>query len=146
MNAKIIGQSPKTIALICQTGDEAVASLQKVAQEFKLAASHFTAIGAFQEAVLGFFDWEKKDYQKIVFKEQLEVLSLIGDISLAGNKPQIHAHVVAGRADASTCGGHLIHGIVRPTLEIILVESPLHLRREYVPDLGLALIDLRLPK
>ena len=142
MKTKIINQNPKTIALICDTGDEIISALTQTAEKFCLAASHFTAIGAFQEVTLGFFDLRSKDYQKTVVPEQLEVLSLIGDVSLEGNKRQIHAHVVVGLSDATTRGGHLVSGVVRPTLEVILIESPTHLRRRHNSQVGLALIDL----
>jgi hypothetical protein len=39
-------------------------------------------------------------------------------------------------------GGHLLKATVRPTLEVILVEAPAHLRRRKRADLGIALIDL----
>ena len=47
-----------------------------------------TAIDAFSEAVLGYFDWEKKDYEHIPVNEQVEVFSLIGDIALEGARPR----------------------------------------------------------
>jgi uncharacterized protein len=72
----------------------------------------------------------------------MEVLSLIGELSLTDADPQIHAHVVLGRAEATARGGHLIRGIVRPTLEVMLTESPTHLFRKYNSNFGLALIDL----
>jgi predicted DNA-binding protein with PD1-like motif len=39
-------------------------------------------------------------------------------------------------------GGHLLSGHVRPTLEVILTESPDHLRKRLDPEAGVALIDL----
>jgi predicted DNA-binding protein with PD1-like motif len=101
------------------------------------------AIGGFQEAALGYFNLERKDYDKIPVREQVEVLSLVGDIALTEKgEPKIHAHVVLGRSDGTTRGGHLIEGRVRPTLEVMLVESPRHLRRKHDPQSGLALIEL----
>jgi predicted DNA-binding protein with PD1-like motif len=100
------------------------------------------AIGAFRDATLGYFDWKSKDYQKIPVVEQVEVLSLIGDVAISDGKPTVHAHVVVGRADGSTRGGHLLQGHVRPTLEVVLVESPAHLRKRHDPESGLALIAL----
>ena len=136
-------EGEKTFVLVFAAGDEAIAGLTAFAREKKLAASHFTAIGGFQEATLGYFDLEKKDYNKIPVREQVEVLSLVGDITLTEKgEPKIHAHVVLGRPDASTRGGHLIEARVRPTLEVMLVESPKHLRRKHDPHSGLALIQL----
>jgi predicted DNA-binding protein with PD1-like motif len=40
-------------------------------------------------------------------------------------------------------GGHIIQAYVQPTLEVILIETPSHLRRTTDPKTGLALIDLR---
>jgi uncharacterized protein len=136
-------EGEKTFVLVFATGDEAIAGLTAFAKEKGLAASHFTAIGGFQEATLGYFDLEKKDYNKLPVREQVEVLSLVGDITLTEKgEPKIHAHVVVGRSDASTRGGHLIEARVRPTLEVMLVESPRHLRRKHDPHSGLALIQL----
>jgi predicted DNA-binding protein with PD1-like motif len=70
------------------------------------------------------------------------VLSLVGDIALADGEPQVHAHVVLGRADGSTVGGHLLEGRVWPTLEVIVTELPAALRKRHDEQTGLALIDL----
>jgi len=72
----------------------------------------------------------------------VEVLSLVGDIALHGEEPKVHAHVVLGKSDGTAWGGHLVEAHVRPTLEVILTESPVHLHRKTDPNTGLALIDL----
>jgi len=130
----------RTFALVFDVGDETMAGLTAFADEHRVGAAQFTAIGAFSGAVLGFFDWETKEYRRIPVKEQVEVLSLIGDIALDNGQPKVHAHVVVGLADGTTRGGHLMTGHVRPTLEVILVESPQRLQRVYDPNSGLALI------
>src|ERR1043166_3903738 len=129
-------------AVIFAKGDEFISELLSLAKEKNLGASHFTAIGAFREVTLGYFDRNKKDYQKIPIREQVEVLSLIGDIALKDGAPQIHAHVVVGKSDGTAHGGHVIEAQVWPTLEVILTESPKHWQRKYDPETGLALIDL----
>ena len=130
----------RVFAVIFETGDDPVAGLTRFAAREKLAASGFTAIGAFSEALLGYFDWEKKDYERIPVQEQVEVLALVGDIALQDGEPKLHAHAVLGRRDGSACGGHLLAARVRPTLEVIVTESPAHLRRSFDPQSGLALI------
>jgi len=72
----------------------------------------------------------------------VEVVSLIGDVALDKDEPKVHAHVVVGKSDGTAYGGHLLEAYVRPTLEVVLVESPVHLRRRVDQDAGLALIDL----
>jgi len=135
-------QGEKTFALIFETGDEAMAGLVDFARTNRLGAARFTAIGAFQDVVLGYFEWDTKEYKKIPVNEQVEVLSLIGDVALQDGEPKVHAHVVVGRSDGSTRGGHLIEAHVRPTLEVILTESPAHLRKQMDPESGLALIHI----
>ncbi len=131
----------KTFALIFETGDEVVGTLTTFAREAKLAGSHFTAIGAFENVTVGYFDWERKDYQRIPLREQMEVVSLVGDIALMENgEPKVHAHVVLGREDGTARAGHLLEAHVRPTLELILTESPAHLQRRHDTESGLALI------
>lgn len=144
MQSKLINEAPeRTFALIFDRGDEVVSTLERFAAGNGLQASRITAIGAFECATLGFFDWERKDYERIPVEEQVEVLSLVGDIALDGDRHKLHAHVVLGRRDGSTLGGHLLEARVRPTLEVLLVDSPSHLRRERDPVSGLALIRAR---
>jgi uncharacterized protein len=143
MRSKLLNENGERVfAVIFETGDDPVAGLTRFAEEHGLGASAFTAIGAFSEATLGYFDWDKKDYERIPVKQQVEVLALVGDIALQDHKPKLHAHVVLGRRDGSACGGHLLAARVRPTLEVILTESPAHLRRRHDPASGLALIDI----
>jgi uncharacterized protein len=142
MNSQLINSNPKTFALIFDTGDEVMEGLITFARQNRLSASHFTAIGAFSDVMLGFFNLEKRDYKRIPIIEQVEVLSLIGDVALEGGEPKVHAHVVLGKSDGTAHGGHLIEAHVRPTLEVILTESPKHLVRAHDPETGLALIDL----
>ena len=132
----------RTFAVIFDADDEVISGLKALATEQGLAASHFSAIGAFKDALLGYFDWEKKEYEKISLREQVEVLSLLGDITLKDGKPSIHAHVVVGKRDGTAHGGHLLEAHVRPTLEVILTESPKHLTRRFDEASGLALIRL----
>jgi predicted DNA-binding protein with PD1-like motif len=143
MKSKLLQPSgPKNFALVFDSGDEAMAGLLSFAKEHNVTGAHFTGLGAFSEVVLGYYDWEKKEYLKIPIDEQVEVVSLIGDVALEKDQPKIHAHVVVGKRNGSTAGGHLLEGDVRPTLEIVLTESPAHLRREFDPASGLALIRL----
>jgi predicted DNA-binding protein with PD1-like motif len=128
--------------LIFDTGDEVVSALTKFAKEQKISAAHFTAIGAFSDVDIGYFDWQEKDYLKNQVNEQVEVVSLIGDIALDDGGPKVHAHVVVGKRNGTTMGGHLLEGHVRPTLELVLQESGEQLKRKFDPESGLALIDL----
>ena len=131
----------RTWALVFDKADEPVSGLTAFAKAQALGGAHFTAIGAFSEVTLGYFDRKTRDYKKIPLREQVEVLSLLGDVALDRGEPKVHAHVVVGRADGEARGGHLLEARVWPTLEVVLTESPRHLRKRHDPETGLALID-----
>jgi len=132
----------KTFALVFDKDEEAKESLMRFATKNGLRAAQVTAIGAFSEVTLGFFDRQKKSYQEIPVKEQVEVLSFAGNIVEKEGKPMLHAHVVVGKADGTAHGGHFLNGRVWPTLEMIIFETRAHLRRKHDEETGLPLIDL----
>ena len=141
MRARLIHDGPqRTFAVVLDKGDEVLESLLAFAREHRLSAAEFTGLGALSDCVLGFFDWEKKDYDKIPVGEQVEVLTLVGNIALKDGAPKLHPHIVIGKADGTAHGGHLLGGHVRPILEVIVTESPAHLRREHDEESGLALL------
>jgi predicted DNA-binding protein with PD1-like motif len=136
---EVAGQA--TWVMVLETGDEAIDCLTRFAGEAGLDAASFTAIGAFERATLAFFDWELKEYLPIPVEEQVEVASLSGDITLGPDgQPAVHVHAVLGRRDGSALAGHLKAGVVRPTLELVLTESPGALRKRVDAESGVALI------
>jgi predicted DNA-binding protein with PD1-like motif len=145
MKAKVVSSSSsgKVHVLVLDSGMEAFAELTRYANEAGITAASISAIGAFERAVVGWFDVASKTYRKIAVGEQCEVLSALGDFAVGDDgKASLHAHIVLGLADGSTRGGHLIEGIVRPTLEVVITETEACLRRRKRPELGIALIDL----
>jgi predicted DNA-binding protein with PD1-like motif len=138
---KIGADGQQMYALIFDSGDEVVSQLSAFAARLRVTAAHFQGIGALSDVVLGYFDWQKKHYRPIPLHEQVEVLSLQGDVALEGDKPRVHAHLVVGRSDGTAWGGHLISAHVRPTLEVIFAQSPRYLRRRMDQLTGLPLLD-----
>jgi predicted DNA-binding protein with PD1-like motif len=133
----------RTFAVILKTGDEVMGSLQQFAAKERIGGAQVTAIGALSGAKLAYFDWEAKQYRPIPVAEQVEVASLVGDIAVGPDqKPSVHVHAVLGRRDGTALAGHLLEARVRPTLEIILTESPAHLCKAKDAESGLALIRL----
>ncbi len=133
----------RSFALVLDTGDEVIETLTNFARDQDLSASSFTGLGAFSDATLGYFDWQRKDYNRIPIREQVEVVSFVGDIT-CGEKGahKLHPHIVLAKSDGTAHGGHLMEAHVRPTLEIVLTETPAHLYRETDPETGLALIKI----
>ena len=145
MRSKLLDQrdGQRTFALVFDTGEEVTGGLLAFAQQQRLRGSHLAAIGALQDVVLGYWDWKTKEYRRIPLHEQVEVLSLVGNVAAGPEgSPKIHSHVVVGRSEGTAHGGHLLEAHVRPTLEVIIVESPQHLQRRIDPETGLPLLSL----
>jgi uncharacterized protein len=131
----------RTYVLVLETGEEVLSSLQAFAEAQKIHTAQLTAIGAFSDVILKYFDWDKKQYRDVPVREQVEVASLNGDIAQApSGGPALHVHLVVGKRDGTAMAGHLGEAHVRPTLEVIVTESPAHLRKVKDPESGLALI------
>lgn len=145
MKSKLLseGENARTFVVVLDAGDEAFKTISDFAAKEDIDAASVTAIGAFERAMVGWFDFATKSYRKIPIAEQCEVLSAIGDIAVGDDgRPSLHVHAVLGLADGSTRGGHLLDGLVHPTLEVMVTETPARLRRRKKPELGIALIDL----
>jgi uncharacterized protein len=149
MRAKLVAEGTTvTYVVVFDQGEEAVSALTDWAASEGISAAQVTAVGAFEQAVVGWFDRAAKDYRRITVGQQCEVLSLIGDIAIGpggdgeAEQSQPQLHTVLGLSDGTTRGGHLLEGHVWPTLEVMVREAPAQLRKTLRPDIGLALIDL----
>ncbi len=131
----------RTFVVALEIGEEVVSTITGLARQLSLGSSSMTGIGAFQQVRLGWLDWERSGFRENVIDEQVELLSLVGNIADSEEgTPKLHAHVVVARYDATTRGGHLVEAIVRPTLELVIVESPEHLQRRHDEKTGLVLL------
>ena len=143
---KIVRTTPaKSEVIRCHgaVARSASCDIARLCKENKLSASHFTAIGAFSDCTLGFFERDRKDYKRIPIKGQVEVVSLTGNIVVTENgEHKLHAHIVVGKDDGTAHAGHLLEGYVWPTLEVVLIESPENLRRRLDQETGLPLISI----
>ena len=131
----------KTFVLVFDKNEEVKEALLAFASQNRLSAAQVTAIGAFTEVTLGYFQRSSKTYKKIPIREQVEVLSFSGNFAMKDGNPGLHAHVVVGKSDGTAHGGHFLQGRVWPTLEIIVSEMPAHLRRVQDDETGLALLN-----
>ena len=144
MKSKSINNGVERIfVLILDQGEEAFKAITDFADSEKITGASVTAIGAFSNAKVGWFDLAAKKYKPIEVREQCEVLSLIGDVAQGDDgKASLHLHAVLGLQDGTLRGGHFLSGSVQPTLEVTITESVVHLRRKKRPDLGIALINV----
>jgi uncharacterized protein len=130
----------RVLVVVCDKGEEALGAVTGAVRANGIRAGQVTAVGGFRQARLGFFDRDNREYAPIPVEEQVEVLSLLGDVAEQDGRPVVHLHAVLGRRDGSTVGGHLLDGQVWPTLEVIVTEVGPELTKQIDPETGLALI------
>ena len=140
----IAGQDggPRAWALIFAKGDEVMSGLLDWANREHVSGAHLTAIGAFSSALFGWFDVEQRAYRNISVDEQVECISLIGDVGLVKGKPALHVHGCVGLPDGSVKGGHLLHATAFPTVEMFVTEAATALPKEQDPETTLELFAL----
>jgi predicted DNA-binding protein with PD1-like motif len=132
----------RTFAIVFDAGEEVAEGLLAVVTEQAIEGAYFTGIGALSGLTLGYWDWETREYRRIPVREQVEVLSLAGNVAIGEDgRPRVHAHIVIGKSDGTAHGGHLLEAQVRPTLEVVLIEVPELLRRRHDSRTGLPLLD-----
>jgi uncharacterized protein len=126
VRSRVLGEgTERSFELIFDPGDEALDGLADFARREGVRDASFTAIGGFEHASLGFFNEQTQGFDPIHAEdEQVEVLSFLGQITRDHDEPHVHAHVVLGRRDGTTRGGHLLRGVVRPILIVTLDEAP----------------------
>jgi predicted DNA-binding protein with PD1-like motif len=145
LQAKLTGGAEgqvRSYAVIFGKGDEIMSGMTAFAQRERLVAAHFTAIGAIESGLFGWFDKQYKAYRNLPVNEQAEVASLVGDIGLVDGKPAVHIHAVVVPKDGIARGGHLLQATVWPTLEVFLTAYPAPLMKELDPATDLDLFEL----
>jgi predicted DNA-binding protein with PD1-like motif len=146
LQSRVVAENPsgeKTFALVFAKGDEILSGLTEFAEREKLTAGYFTAIGALQGARFGWFDADRKAFRDIPIDQQVEMISLIGNVGLVNGAPTIHAHGAVALPDGHVRGGHLLQAVAWPTLELFFTACPTTLIKEHDDETNLFLFDLK---
>jgi predicted DNA-binding protein with PD1-like motif len=143
MKVKLVKDAPeeKVYAVIFSKGDDAMSGLTDFAISHHIDDAHFTAIGAVNGATLAWLDPVAKIYHRIPVTQQVEVLSLVGDMTSFNGKPIVHMHAVLGKPDGTTIGGHVFELNVNPTLEVMVTVNSVPLKRKPDDASGMKVID-----
>ncbi len=110
-----------------------------------IRGGYFLAFGAFRTVRLRYFDVRTDQYRDHDIDQQVEVVSLLGNVTRVDGKPVIHMHAAVSDGQSRTFSGHLGQGLVRPTLEVFLTKLEGEIRRERDPATGLDLLALSYP-
>ena len=132
MQSRLVDEGPdgeKCYALIFGKGDEILSGLTEFAEREKLTSGRFTAIGALQSARFGWYDAACHACRGIPINQQVELVSLIGELGLVNGALQIHAHGTVGQPNGQMRGGHLLEAIAWPPLEVCFTAFPENLSK-----------------
>jgi uncharacterized protein len=121
-------------------GEELVKSLQDFLISEKISSASLQGIGSCSEVVLGFYNSKSKEYEKTVLKEDLEVVSLLGNVSVMENRPATHIHGVFSGKDFASKSGHVFSLVVSATCEIFLINLEGELNRGLNSEFNLNLL------
>lgn len=107
-----------------------------------ILAAEVTGIGAINSATLRFLNPVTKAYVDKTYDEQMEIASLVGNISEKDGRPYLHLHVTLGRSDYSVVGGHLLDCRINGACEVIVTRLNLSIGRRFDEETGLNLFVL----
>ena len=127
---KIINHEGNAFLLRFDPGEEVLSELSKFCEKEKIMAGTFTAIGATKETILSYFNVEEKIYEDHLLKEEFEMLSVIGNVSIMEGSAIIHAHGTFGNRKLEVKGGHIKAMIVSVTCELTLQVFTNKMERE----------------
>jgi predicted DNA-binding protein with PD1-like motif len=122
-------------------GDRLPDALARFCREHEIPSATAEGLGALRDVVLGYFDVEKKIYERTELPGSWELLSLFADVATWEGEPFAHTHVVLSGPDFVARGGHLFEGTVSVTAEIRVWTIDRPVRRTLRPEIGLHLLD-----
>ena len=122
-------------------GEEVTAKLQELCEKEDIRLASIEGLGAADHVVVGLYNVEKKEYKKRVFDEEMEITSIIGNITLQGKKVYQHIHITVCNADLQAFGGHLNECRISGTCELFLTVLDGQVGRKYDDVTGLNLFD-----
>ncbi|HTT25462.1 MAG TPA: PPC domain-containing DNA-binding protein [Thermoplasmata archaeon] len=131
-----------TWMLRLDAGEPLVETLGEWARRERIqAASVLAGIGMVRDTEIGYY--RGTAYDKATFPEPLELLGLAGSIAWEEDRPSLHLHLLGGRGDHTTVGGHLFGTTVAVLAEITVQVFPGHrFRRPPVPGTVLRALSL----
>lgn len=138
---KIVLEEGRKFLLRFDKNEDVVEGIPKFMKEQGTTACVFNGLGSALEIELGYYNKNSKEYERKSFKEDLEVISLVGNGSLIKGEPAIHAHGSFGRKDYSVIGGHVFKLITLATCEIYLTKLEGNLKRKKDSNWNLNLLD-----
>ena len=101
-------------------GTDLLNELQAFVREEGINLAWFSGLGAVARATLRYYDQTGKSWSDIELEKQLEVVSMLGNVSLLNGEPIVHAHVTLSDEKGQCFAGHLAANTVVFNMEILM--------------------------
>lgn len=132
----IYREDEKILFVRMDDGENFVEELEKILFKAEVTSGIIVnGIGMLRDFEIGWFNVERKVYEKERISVPHELVSTSGNISLLKDKPFAHMHVSLAGPSRTLCGGHLFSGIVCNTVELFILKAPA-LKLKRAPSLG----------
>ena len=125
-----------------ESGEQVAATLLSWLKQQAIGYAAINGLGAVRSATLSYWNSQTTEYEPHALEEQMEVVSLVGNVTVKEGAPFLHIHVSLGRSDLSLVGGHLNEMVVHPNLELWLRPEAQPVHRAIDESCGLYLMDL----
>jgi hypothetical protein len=137
-----IGVKPGRIVMgRLQKGDDLLGALQQICSDLEIRLGDIRALGAVKNARLAYYDQDRQEYGFFDLAQHLELLALVGNVSIRDGKPFLHAHVTFANSRGESFGGHLAEGTEVFACEFTITEysSDVAFERSHDGETGLFL-------
>ena len=122
-------------------GDEIISSLYNLMEELNISCASVSGIGATDDATIGIYKASNKEYVKYDLKEDMEITSLVGNLTRQNGAPYLHLHINLAGFNG-VYGGHLNRAVISVTAEIIVDVIDLKVDRKMDEEIGINLMVL----
>ncbi len=139
-NMQIITASKNTSVISLARGEELFASLLEWAANENVQGATFTGIGAADHLEIAYYNLSAKSFERQTIQQEVEIVSLTGNIGYLKKDRALHIHGVFSRRDLSTFGGHLFSARISGACELHITTLPHRLDRAYDETTGLNLL------
>jgi predicted DNA-binding protein with PD1-like motif len=134
---KIAGKNNNRFVISIERGEELFTSLKAFLISEKIVAGSFSGLGAADHLEVAYYNLKTREYERQTIREEVEILSLQGNVAWKGEELILHIHGVFGRRDLSTFGGHLFSIVVSGVCEMHFVTLPKKMGRTFDAVTGL---------
>lgn len=136
----VITHNAATYLLRFDKDEELTAAITAFCKTKNIHAGSFFALGAAGELVLSYYNLTTKAYEDKEIHEDVEIISILGNIALLDKKHMIHMHGSFSKRDFSVLAGHIKKLVVSATCEVTLHVFTGKIERAYDESTGLNLL------